>query len=66
MQVGDIVDGRNFTQTEYDAAAPVIIVNETFARKFGLGKDAVGRIDVPGNGILSNQPSIVAYYYYAQ
>jgi len=38
-----LVAGREFTHAD-DAAAPhVAIVNQSFARKFGLGRDAVGK-----------------------
>ena len=43
VQGGDITDGRNFTQTEYEAAAPVVIVNEKVVEKLFLGGEAVGK-----------------------
>ncbi|MGQ0767429.1 MAG: ABC transporter permease [Gemmatimonadota bacterium] len=48
-----ILAGREFTASD-DAATPkVAIVNEAFARKFGLGKDAVGKrmSEDDGNGL---------------
>ncbi len=38
-----VLAGRTFTEADVRAAPPVAIVNEAFARKFALGRDAVGR-----------------------
>jgi predicted permease len=38
-----IIAGREFTASDNAGAARVAIVNEAFARKFGLGRDAVGK-----------------------
>ena len=38
-----VLAGRTFTESDVRAAPPVAIVNEAFARKFSLGRDAVGR-----------------------
>ena len=38
-----LLAGRDFTRADAVGAAKVAIVNETFAKKFGLGRDAVGR-----------------------
>ena len=38
-----VLAGRTFTESDVGAAPPVAIVNEAFARKFNLGRDAVGR-----------------------
>ena len=38
-----LLAGRTFTEADVRAAPPVAIVNEAFARKFNLGRDAVGR-----------------------
>lgn len=38
-----LVAGKEFTTSDVMGAAPVAIVNETFAKKFGLGRDAVGK-----------------------
>jgi predicted permease len=38
-----LLAGREFTRTDAVGAGKVAIVNETFARKFGLGRDAVGK-----------------------
>src|SRR5687767_13624501 len=40
---GDIVDGRNFTQLEYETSAPVLLVNEKVVEKLFLGEGAVGK-----------------------
>ncbi|MDX1384789.1 MAG: ADOP family duplicated permease, partial [Thermoanaerobaculia bacterium] len=37
-----LLAGREFTEHDTDEAPRVAIVNETFAEKFGLGRDAVG------------------------
>jgi predicted permease len=43
--------GRDFTDADRDGAPKVAIVNEAFARKFGLGRDAVGkRMAMDGDG----------------
>ena len=38
-----LLAGRTFTEADVRSAPPVAIVNEAFARKFALGRDAVGR-----------------------
>jgi len=38
-----LLAGRTFTEADAPGAPPVAIVNEAFARKFNLGRDAVGR-----------------------
>ncbi|HEX6533608.1 MAG TPA: ABC transporter permease [Gemmatimonadaceae bacterium] len=38
-----LVAGREFTRADQLGAPKVAIVNETFAKKFGLGRDAVGK-----------------------
>jgi len=38
-----LVGGRDFTRADTLEAPKVAIVNEQFARKFNLGRDAVGR-----------------------
>ena len=40
---GDIVQGRDFTQLEYDAAAPVVLVNQKMVDRLGLGEDPIGK-----------------------
>jgi predicted permease len=38
-----ILNGREFTVADAAGAPKVAVVNETFAKKFGLGRDAVGK-----------------------
>ncbi len=38
-----LIAGREFTRADAAGAAKVAIVNEAFTRKFGLGRDAVGK-----------------------
>jgi predicted permease len=38
-----IISGREFTQADNLGTMSVAIVNESFAKKFGLGRDAVGK-----------------------
>jgi len=38
-----IISGRDFNASDEGTPARVAIVNESFAKKFGLGRDAVGR-----------------------
>jgi len=38
-----ILSGREFTAADREGAGDVAIVNETFAKKFNLGQDAVGK-----------------------
>jgi predicted permease len=38
-----LLAGREFTEADRDGTPKVGIVNESFARKFGLGRDAVGK-----------------------
>lgn len=38
-----LITGREFTPADIEGAPKVAIVNEAFARKFGLGADAVGK-----------------------
>ena len=45
-----LLAGRDFTAADALGAAKVAIVNETFAKKFGLGSDAVGKYMSAGGG----------------
>ena len=47
--------GREFTDADTVNSAKVALVNQTFAKKFGLGNDAVGRLMgwAPGEGYRS-------------
>jgi predicted permease len=47
-----LVAGREFTDADTRGAPKVVIVNETFTRKFGLGRDAVGKF--MGNGGIAD------------
>jgi predicted permease len=38
-----LISGREFTRSDSAGAAKVAIVNEAFTRKFGLGREAVGK-----------------------
>src|SRR5687767_11533969 len=44
VQGGDVIDGRNFTQLEYETSAPVLLVNEKVIEKLFLGEGAVGKM----------------------
>jgi putative ABC transport system permease protein len=43
VQGADILDGRNFTGTEYETGAPVMLINERVVEKLFLGETAVGK-----------------------
>lgn len=45
-----LLAGRDFTPADALGSAKVAIVNETFANKFGLGRDAVGKYMAEGAG----------------
>jgi predicted permease len=38
-----VLSGREFTAADVASAPKVVVVNETFAKKFGLGRNAVGK-----------------------
>ena len=38
-----ILAGREFTQADNESGADVVLVNEAFAKKFNLGRDAIGK-----------------------
>ena len=48
-----LIAGREFTDADTVNSARVAIVNQTFAKKFGLGSDAVGKLMGAGNGYRS-------------
>jgi len=50
---GDIIDGRNFTDEENDAASNVMLINEKVVEKLFLGEEAVGK-EVRFGGELFN------------
>src|SRR5688572_20849228 len=45
-----VLSGREFTRADAPGAPKVAIVNETFAKKFNLGRDAVGKRMRMGSG----------------
>src|SRR4030095_13425751 len=45
-----LIGGREFTRADRAGAAKVAIVNETFARKFHLDRDAVGKLMAQSTG----------------
>jgi predicted permease len=50
-----LIGGREFTDADTVNSAKVALVNQTFAKKFGLGNDAVGKLMgwAPGEGYRS-------------
>src|SRR5262249_14803287 len=48
-----LIAGREFTDADTVNAAKVALVNQTFAKKFGLGNDAVGKSMGSGDGYRS-------------
>jgi putative ABC transport system permease protein len=50
-----LIAGRDFTDGDSENAPKVAIVNEQFARKFGLGRDAVGKRTSQGTPALDVQ-----------
>lgn len=50
-----LIAGREFTDADSVNSAKVALVNQTFAKKFGLGNDAVGKLMgwAPGEGYRS-------------
>jgi predicted permease len=48
-----LIAGREFTDADTVNSAKVAVVNQTFAKKFGLGSDAVGKLMGAGNGYHS-------------
>jgi predicted permease len=50
-----LIAGREFTDADTVNSAKVAVVNQTFAKKFGLGSDAVGKLMgwAPGDGYRS-------------
>jgi putative ABC transport system permease protein len=45
-----VLKGRAFDERDRENALPVVIVNETFARRFFPGEDPVGKAIIPGEG----------------
>jgi predicted permease len=50
-----LITGREFTRADTEGAAKVAIVNEAFAKKFGLGHDVVGKMMSTGDAKLDMQ-----------
>jgi putative ABC transport system permease protein len=50
-----LMSGREFTNADTQGAPRVAIVNEAFAKKFNLGRDAVGRHMTVGAGPLDTE-----------
>jgi predicted permease len=48
-----LLAGRDFTASDNEGARKVVIVNESFAKKFGLGTNAVGKRMSVGNDSLN-------------
>src|SRR6185436_12978722 len=50
-----LIAGREFTSADSETASKVAIVNEAFAKKFNLGRDAVGKHMARGSGKLDTE-----------
>jgi putative ABC transport system permease protein len=51
MAGGDITSGRNFTESEYEAGSPVVLVNDKVVERLFTGGEAVGK-EIRLNGQL--------------
>jgi putative ABC transport system permease protein len=54
-----LLRGRAFGEQDKPNAQPVVIINETFARRFFPGQDAVGQSIIPGEGRQGKTREIV-------
>ena len=54
-----LMAGREFTAADGPGAPKVAIVNEEFAKKFGLGRDAVGKLMGSGSGNRSKLDTLI-------
>jgi predicted permease len=54
-----LMAGREFTDADVLGAQPVVVVNEEFAKKFGLGRDAVGKMMGSGQGYRSKLDTLI-------
>ncbi|MEO6237732.1 MAG: ABC transporter permease [Vicinamibacterales bacterium] len=54
-----LMAGREFTAADGPSAPKVAIVNEEFAKKFGLGRDAVGKLMGSGSGNRSKLDTLI-------
>lgn len=50
-----LISGREFTRSDIKGGPKVAIVNETFAKKFNLGRDAVGKLMSSGDDKLDTE-----------
>lgn len=50
--------GRTFTERDNRTAPPVVIVNESFAKQFFPGEDAVGKRIVPNGSVDPGKPPV--------
>lgn len=61
-----IIAGRDFTAADHADNASVVMVNEAFTRRFGLDRDAVGRLMGFGNDMDREIIGVVADSKYAE
>ncbi|HSJ23251.1 MAG TPA: ABC transporter permease [Longimicrobiales bacterium] len=61
-----IIAGRDFTAADHADNANVVMVNEAFTRRFGLDRDAVGRLMGFGNDMDREIVGVVADSKYAE
>jgi predicted permease len=54
-----MMSGREFTDADVNGAQKVAIVNEEFVKKFGLGRDAVGKMMGSGQGYRSQRDTVI-------
>jgi predicted permease len=54
-----MMSGREFTDADVKDSTKVVIVNEEFAKKFGLGRDAVGKMIGTGSGYTSKLDTVI-------
>jgi predicted permease len=54
-----LMSGREFTDADALSSQKVAIVNEEFAKKFGLGRDAVGKMMGSGQGYRSKLDTVI-------
>ena len=54
-----LMSGREFTDADVLGAQKVVIVNETFAKKFNLGRDAVGKLIGTNEGYRSRLDTMI-------
>jgi predicted permease len=54
-----VMSGREFTAADAKGSTKVVIVNEAFAKKFGLGRDAVGKMMGFDSGYNSKLDTVI-------